>query len=105
MSENINVEVAFATPKKQKIIALSLPEGSNALDAIESSKICHLFQELQQSELQLGIYSQSIEPDQILKEGDRVEIYRPLVADPKEIRKRRAAEMAAKRELQKANKG
>ncbi len=101
MSDKINVEVAYALPDKQKLIDFQVAKGTNALEAVKLSGITQFFPEIASSELLLGIFSQHVEPDQVLQEGDRVEIYRPLLADPKEVRKRRAAEMAAKREQQK----
>jgi len=101
VSEEINVEVAYALPDKQKLIDFRVVKGTNALKAVKLSGITQFFPEISLDELQLGIFSQHIEPDQVLQEGDRVEIYRPLLADPKEVRKRRAAEMAAKRAQQK----
>lgn len=104
MSDKINVEVAYGLPDKQKLIDFQVVKGTNALEAVKLSGITEFFPEISTSELHLGIFSQHIEPEQVLQDGDRVEIYRPLLADPKEVRKRRAAEMAAKREQQKRAK-
>ncbi len=105
MSDKINVEVAYALPDKQKLIDFKVPKGTNAIEAVKLSGVVQFFPDISLEDAHLGIFSQHIEHDQVLKEGDRVEIYRPLLADPKEVRKRRAAEMAAKRTQQKqANK-
>jgi len=101
MTKSINIEVVYALPEKQKIVKLKLPEGTKAIEAVAASQLSQVFNEIDETDIKLGIYSQHIENEQILKEGDRVEIYRPLVADPKEIRKRRAAEMAQKKKFQK----
>ncbi len=97
MNEELTVEVVYALPQKQQLIQLQLAFGATAKDAVVQSGISRIFPEIDIEALTLGIYSQHIETDYELKEGDRVEIYRPLLADPKEVRKRRAAEMAAKR--------
>ena len=88
----IRVEVAYARPDIQRLIALSLPEGSTALDAIRESGIEDLFPGIDLEHQSVGVFSQVIaEPGLYrLREGDRVEIYRPLEIDPKEARAKRA---------------
>ncbi len=85
----IGVEVAYATPREQLIIAVQLPAGSCAADAIELSAIRARFPEIP-AEPEVGIFSRRIALTQTLQAGDRVEIYRPLIADPKEVRRRKA---------------
>lgn len=97
----MQVEVVYALPDEQTVLSVSLEEGATAMDAVRESGILELHQELNSQELALGIFSKSCAYDYQLKEGERVEIYRPLLADPKEIRKRRAAEMAAQKAKQK----
>lgn len=101
-SEKISVEVAYALPDKQVLLSISVAQDCTAIDAVKLSGIVDNYPEINLEELQLGIFSKSCTNDQILNAGDRVEIYRPLIADPKEVRKRRAAEMAAKKAAQKA---
>ncbi len=88
----IPVEVAYAKPEEQVILRLEVPQGSTALQAIELSGIAGRFPEIDMNNLKLGIFGKLKKPDQVLSAGDRVEIYRPLIADPKEVRKQRAAQ-------------
>ncbi|QEL56177.1 RnfH family protein [Chromobacterium paludis] len=90
MTEMLNVEVAYAMPDKQWLRALALPAGASALDAVRASGILPECPELDESALKLGIFGKVAKPDALLREGDRVEIYRPLLADPKEVRRQRA---------------
>ena len=87
----IPVEVAYAKPEEQVILRLDVPQGTTALQAIELSGITQRFPEIDMNNLKLGIFGKLKKPDQVLAAGDRVEIYRPLIADPKEVRKQRAA--------------
>lgn len=88
----IEVEVAYATPARQKIIRLKVALGSTALEAVQQSNIRADFPEIELSQLSLGIFSKAIKPDTVLRDYDRVEIYRPLLADPKTVRRQRAEE-------------
>jgi len=87
----IDVEVAYATPEQQLIIAVKLPEQATAESAINASGILSGFPELDKAALNIGIFGSVCKLEQPLKQGDRVEIYRPLVHDPKEARRQRAA--------------
>jgi putative ubiquitin-RnfH superfamily antitoxin RatB of RatAB toxin-antitoxin module len=101
MSEaaSIAVEVAYALPEKQRIIRLEVPEGTTALAAAQQSGMEAHFEGLQINEdSKLGIFGHAVSHSQVLQEGDRVEIYRPLIADPKEVRKARAARVKARRQ-------
>jgi len=86
----IQVEVAYATPAKQLLLSVEVPQGCTAAQAIELSGIREEIPEKEVDPNRIGIFSQKISPDHELRDGDRVEIYRPLVADPKEMRKLRA---------------
>ncbi|QFU76764.1 RnfH family protein [Halioglobus maricola] len=97
MSETIHVEVAYALEGKQMILALDVAEGTTALAAAEQSGITEKFEGIDLENAKLGIFSKVVAPTQVLHEGDRVEIYRPLIADPKEVRKARAARAKEKR--------
>ena len=90
MAETIRVEVAYATPERQLIVAVDIPPGTTAMEAIERSGIRSEFSEMVIDENALGIFSRKVGPDYAMKAGDRLEIYRPLIADPKEIRRQRA---------------
>jgi putative ubiquitin-RnfH superfamily antitoxin RatB of RatAB toxin-antitoxin module len=86
----IQIEVAYATPSKQKIISLEISEGSSAWDAIIHSKISFFFPEIDLEQCSIGVFSKIVERKYILRNGDRVEIYRPLLVDPKDARRQRA---------------
>ena len=92
MKSEIQIEVAFATPEKQLIIPVFVKEGTTAIEAVKLSKIEEQFNEIDLKNLVLGIFGKHITPETVLREKDRVEIYRPLIADPKEIRRKRAEE-------------
>lgn len=91
----LTVEIAYATPSKQEIKSLEVPEGTNALDAVKQSGILLSFPEIDIETAKMGTFGKAFSPKlgasgYLLKDGDRVEIYRPLIADPKESRRRRA---------------
>ncbi len=87
----MDVEVAYATPKQQEIITLTLPEGTTVEQAIHASDLLNRFPEIDETDIKAGIFGSVCKLDQSLKQGDRVEIYRPLLHDPKEARRQRAA--------------
>lgn len=86
----ITVEVAYAKADKQALIQLTVPLGTTVQQAIDMSKIVEQFPEINWDVNKIGIFSKPCKFDTVLREKDRVEIYRPLIADPKEVRKRRA---------------
>lgn len=88
----IHVEIAYAKPEEQLMIPLSVIEGTTLKQAIELSGILAHFPEIDLSKNKVGIFSKVCSLDTVLRERDRVEIYRALLADPKEVRKRLAAE-------------
>lgn len=92
MAENIRIDVTYALPQRQEIIHLALPAGSTVQQAIEASGLLAKYPEIDVAQNKLGIYAKLVKPDTPLRDHDRVEIYRPLIADPKEVRKARAAE-------------
>ena len=92
MGESITVEVVYATPERQEIASISLPEGSTVEQAIAASGLLARHPEIDLTKNKLGIYAKLAKIDTPLRDRDRVEIYRPLIADPKEVRKQRAAE-------------
>jgi putative ubiquitin-RnfH superfamily antitoxin RatB of RatAB toxin-antitoxin module len=85
-----NVEVAYATPEKQLILVVPFENGMNARSAIEASGILVNFPDIDLANNAVGIFSKPCKLDTPLRVGDRVEIYRPLIADPKEVRRQRA---------------
>jgi len=88
----IHVEVVYALARQQKVVPLVLPEGSTVRQAIERSGLLGEFPEIDLARNKLGIWNKLAKPDATLRDKDRVEIYRPLIADPKEVRRQRAAE-------------
>lgn len=88
----IQVEVACAFPDRQSLLKIKVPQSCSALDAVHRSGILNRYPEIDANELKLGIFSKIVPPQTLLREGDRVEIYRPLIADPKAVRRQRAAE-------------
>lgn len=91
-TEMIEVEVAYARPDEQVILEVKGEAGLTVLQAVERSGILERFPEIDIEQARLGIFGKVAKKDAELSPGDRVEIYRPLIADPKEARKRRAAE-------------
>lgn len=89
----MKVEVAYALPQQQRIIALEVEPGCTALVAAQRSGIDQLFPEIDWQNAVLGVFGKLLDaPAQyVLNEGERVEIYRPLLIDPKAVRKQRAA--------------
>ena len=86
----MHVEVIFALPGEQAVINIELPEQSTVGDAIRESKILEKYPEINLDENKTGIFGKSAKREDILHPGDRVEIYRALIGDPKEIRRQRA---------------
>jgi putative ubiquitin-RnfH superfamily antitoxin RatB of RatAB toxin-antitoxin module len=92
MADSINVEVTYAKPSRQELVKLKLPQGSTLQQAVESSGLLQRHPEIEIAKAKVGIYGKLARLDAALRDKDRVEIYRPLIADPKEVRKQRAAE-------------
>lgn len=98
MSETmLAVEVCYALPNKQQIIALEVRQGTTVFEAAQQSGIEQQFAGLELESAKLGVFGKVVaKPRQVLiQAGDRVEVYRPLIADPKEVRKARAAKVKA----------
>jgi len=89
--ENMQVEVAYATPQEQRILTLEVPVGSTLEQALGLSGIEEHFPDIDLANSRFGIFGKLAGADASLRPGDRVEVYRPLLADPKEARKKRAA--------------
>lgn len=88
--ELIRVEVAYARPDKQLIVPVDVEEGTTLVEAVHKSGIREHFPEIDPDTAKLGIFGKAQKPDAVLRAGDRVEIYRALIADPKESRRKRA---------------
>ncbi len=92
MPESITVEVVYALARKQELFTVKLPAGASVLDALEASGVLQKYPEIDLAKNKLGVFAKLAKPDALLRDRDRVEIYRPLIADPKEVRKQRAAQ-------------
>lgn len=92
MSEQINVEVVYALPQEQTLLQLQVPQGSTLGDAIRASGILEKYPEIDLARNKLGVFGKLSKEDAVLRDRDRVEINRPLIADPKEVRRKRAEE-------------
>ena len=88
----MTIEVAYAKPDEQLILEVQVPPGALVKEALAKSGIERHFPEIDLTTAKVGIFGKLSKPDAELSPGDRIEIYRPLIADPKEARKKRAAE-------------
>lgn len=95
-SAKIVVEVAYALPEKQYLQRVTLQQGATVEEAIRASGLLELRTGIDLSKNKVGIYSRPVKLADVLQDGDRVEIYRPLIADPKELRRQRAEKSAKK---------
>ena len=91
-AETIPVEVVYALPDRQVILALQVLADANIVDVIEQSGLLEQFPEIDLGKNKVGVFGKLGKLTDTLHAGDRVEIYRPLIADPKEVRKQRAAQ-------------
>lgn len=87
---DINIEVTYALPEKQFLLSVKVAEGTTIEDAIIASGILALRSDIDLKKNKVGIYSRPAKLGDVVQEGDRIEIYRPLIADPKELRRKRA---------------
>ena len=92
MGELINIEVLYALPHEQALLKVQLAQGATAGEAIKLSGVLDKHPEIDLASSKLGIYGKLSKPEALLHDRDRIEIYRPLIADPKEVRRQRAAE-------------
>ena len=86
----IRVSVAVALPGRQEVIELSLEEGATVADALVAAKLGERFPGVDIAAMRTGIWSRAVPAQRALRDGDRVELYRPLKADPKDMRRSRA---------------
>ena len=91
-AETIPVEVVYALPDRQVIVALEMPADASIGDVIAQSGLLEQFPEIDTGKNKVGVFGKLGKLTDTLHAGDRVEIYRPLIADPKEVRKKRAAQ-------------
>lgn len=88
----LSVEVAYALPERQYLLRVSVPQGATIEQAIRASGLLELRPDVDLEQLRTGIFSRPYPLSHLVAQGDRVEIYRPLIADPKELRRLRAAQ-------------
>lgn len=88
----LDVEVAYALPHRQLVIPLQVPLGTTALETVLLSGIVDRFEDLDPHQCKIGIFGSVIDPDQAVKAGQRIEIYRSLRVDPKEVRRQLATQ-------------
>ncbi|MDO4640569.1 MAG: RnfH family protein [Neisseria sp.] len=96
--DEINVEVVYGTANKQHLQCLRVPSGTTARQAVLQSGMTELFPQADLLNAPLGIFGKAVKDDTVLRDKDRVEIYRPLLLDPKEARRLRAAQKASETE-------
>lgn len=93
----ITVEVAHARPERQLVIEEKVPEGATVREAIEQSGILEKFPEIDLAVNKVGIYGKLVKLDSLPRDRDRIEIYRPLIADPKTARRKKAEQQRENR--------
>jgi putative ubiquitin-RnfH superfamily antitoxin RatB of RatAB toxin-antitoxin module len=96
-SDMIHVEVVYALPNEQKVLNLMVNKHLTVQEIIEDSGVLKLYPEIDLKKNKVGVYSRNVKLDATVRDKDRIEIYRPLLADPKEIRRKRAEEAKKKK--------
>jgi uncharacterized protein len=86
----IGVEVVYALPDEQRVVKLEVARGTTAGEAVRLSGLLESYPEIDPATARIGIHGRVVTREAVLNDGDRVEIYRPLIADPKQARRRRA---------------
>lgn len=89
-AEQIVIEVCYARPERQELVELQLKPGTTLMQAIEDSGVLKRFPEINLANNKVGVFGKLASLNHVLHDGDRVEIYRPLIADPREVRRLRA---------------
>jgi len=87
----LRVEIVYALRDRQVLLMLEVEEGTTVRQAVERSGVLQRFPEINLAQARLGIFGRVVSSDTPLRDGDRVEIYRPLIADPKDARREKAA--------------
>lgn len=90
MKDELSIEVVYGTPERQMILSVSVPRGTTVEDAINLSRMQDYFPDMVVEPTRVGIWNKTCKLTDEVRQHDRVEIYRPLIADPKEARRRRA---------------
>lgn len=92
MAEMLDIEVCYAMSDKQELVRVRVPAGANLQHGLEASGLLGKYPEIDTKKNKFGIWNKLSKLDAVLRDKDRIEVYRPLIADPKEVRKQRAAE-------------
>jgi putative ubiquitin-RnfH superfamily antitoxin RatB of RatAB toxin-antitoxin module len=92
MSETIKVEVVYALPNEQTLLTQQVAAGATVTEAIQACGILEKYPQIDLATNKLGVFGKLVKADTVLRDRDRIEIYRPLIADPKEVRRKRAEE-------------
>ncbi|GAA0425428.1 hypothetical protein GCM10009133_37480 [Cocleimonas flava] len=92
MANRIHVEVIYALPEEQNLLVTEVEEGEEVRQVIQQSGVLEQYPELDLDTMKVGLFGKVTTMKQKVRDKDRIEIYRPLIADPKEVRKKRAAE-------------
>ena len=93
----LRCEVVYARPQEQLVIGVELPAGATAGDALRASRLLERCVEIDPAAVVLGVFGKQVAADHVLRDGDRVEIYRPLKADPRIARRARAKSQSRRR--------
>ena len=96
-TEKVFIEVAYALPDEQVLISLDVTQGTTAEQAVKLSGVLDKFPEIDLTKNKLGVFGKAVKADEVLRDKDRVEIYRALIADPKESRRKRAEKKESKK--------
>ncbi|MFK5913902.1 MAG: RnfH family protein [Woeseiaceae bacterium] len=88
--KKILIEIIYALPDNQELLSFEIEEGANVEQAIQSSGVLEKFPEIDLTQNKVGIFGKATKLTEELRDKDRIEIYRPLIADPKESRRKRA---------------
>ena len=92
MSDKISIEVVYALPHEQTLLKLQAPQDTCVAEAIRLSGVLEKYPDIDLGKNKLGIFGKLTKADTVLRDKDRIEIYRPLLSDPKEVRRKRAEE-------------
>lgn len=95
--EQVNVEIAFATPDRQAVVRVTLPKGTSVAEALRASAFAERFPDFDFDAASVGIWGQVVSRDSLVRDGDRIEVYRPLQRDPREARRERASGLSKKK--------
>lgn len=90
--EKITVEVVYALPDEQTLLAFEIDQGATAKDVITQSGVLRQYPDIDLATQKIGLFGKVVKLDHQVREKDRIEIYRPLIADPKDVRKKKADE-------------